>query len=131
MNDRLMAFALSLACMKEKLEKDERKKQILAFLRELKASDETIPNLYLYGSCFRLYSILKTLYKQAVPYYSVRDGHWVTEIDGNFYDINGRLTQTYVEEKEYKQGNASETASAYVHTYSNNLSTSYNKYEEI
>lgn len=128
--DRMMAFGLSLWAYELQKERQERKEQILQFLRELKASDEKIIKIYMYGSCFRLYKILKVLYPQAQALYSHSDGHWITKIDNYYYDINGKISEKYVEEKGYTVEPESE-ASAYIPTYSNAIGTHYNKYDEL
>lgn len=104
--------------------------KILKFLQELKSADSTIPRIFLEGSCFRLYRILEVFYPEAEPLYSDMDGHWITKIDGEYYDINGRLSPKYVEDKEYCFRSEVNKASAYVHTHSNNLGTPYEKYTE-
>ena len=128
MNDRLLAFSIAMIAV----EKLKRKKQILQFLRELRGSDDRMQKIFLEGSCFRLYCILKTIYPDAKPYYSQVDGHWITKIDGSYYDINGKLSKDYIKDKGYEHETETVTlASAYIHTASNQIGTSYRKYEEI
>lgn len=110
--------------------KENEKKKILNFLRELKASDETIARIFLKGSCFRLYKILKVIYPQAQALYSHSDGHWIVKIDEYYYDINGKISEKYVEDQEYKTEPESEI-SAYIPTHTNNIGTYYNKYDEL
>lgn len=101
---------------------------IIQFLKELKHSYHKNEIIYTEGSCFRLYSILKAIFYQAIPYYSVLDGHWITKIDGKFYDINGEICPEYVAQKRYeKEENTIVLASAYIPTYKRQ-NTSYNKY---
>jgi len=101
---------------------------IIQFLKELKHSYHKNEIIYTQGSCFRLYSILKTIFSEAVPYYSHLEGHWITEISGKFYDINGEICSEYVADKKYeKEENTIVLASAYIPTYKRQ-STSYNKY---
>lgn len=126
MNDRIMAFSISMECIKARNKKD----QILSFLKELRESDESITKIYLEGSCFKLFKILKSIYSEAKALYSTKDGHWITEINGYYYDINGRIAQEYVQEKNYETTNNTNETSASIHTYSNQMGTSYNKYEE-
>lgn len=105
---------------------------VLQFLRELRDSDSRMQKIFLEGSCFRLYCILKTIYPNAEPYYSQVDGHWVTKIDGSFYDINGKLSEEYINHKKYEHETKTVIlASAYIPTASNQIGTSYRKYEEI
>lgn len=103
---------------------------LLSFLRELKYSYHLNEQIYTQGSCFRLYKILQSLFLQANPYYSHLDGHWITEIDGKFYDINGEINWEYTEHKEYKLVTDEVTlASACVPTYGRQC-TGYGKYKE-
>jgi hypothetical protein len=104
-----------------------KQEQILDLLKELKSADDLIPKIFLNGSCYRLYKILKVIEPTAEAYYSHKEGHWITKIKDNYYDINGMINPKYIENKSYSLEIGSE-ASAYVHTYSNNLSTVYTKY---
>lgn len=110
---------------------EEKIKMILDFLRELRSADEKIPKIFTDGSCFRLFKILKVIYPDAIPLYSHRDGHWVTEINGQYYDIHGRINEQYIEDKCYEKTSEGTQVSAYIHTQSNNIGTSYSKYAEI
>ena len=104
---------------------------ILNFLRELKHAYHKNELIFTEGSCFRLYSILKTIFHQVSPYYSQIEGHWLTEIDGKFYDINGEVSEDYVEHKKYEKiTNKITLASAYIPTYKRQTS-SYSKYKSI
>lgn len=102
---------------------------ILNFLKELKSSYHKNEMIYTRGSCFRLFSILKTIFSGAVPYYSGLDGHWIVKIEGKFYDINGEINLNYVIDKKYEEiTDEVMLSSAYVPTYKRQ-STSYNKYK--
>lgn len=105
--------------------------EILKFLKELRNADATIPRIFLEGSCFRLCKILQIIYPEAIPMYSQKDGHWVTKIQEEYYDINGMLSKEYVRDKEYSEQNEITKESAYVHTHSNQLGTPYSKYKKI
>lgn len=103
---------------------------IINFLKELKYSYHKNEIVYTEGSCFRLYSILKTIFPQAIPCYSDMDGHWITKIDGKYYDINGEINENFAEQKEYKEITDKITlTSAYIPTYDGQCS-SYSKYIE-
>ena len=107
------------------------KNNILEFLKELKHSYHKNELIYTEGSCFRLYSILKTIFLQATPYYSQMDGHWITWIDSRFYDINGEISLDYVAHKKYEKIIDSTTlTSAYIPTYKRQMS-SYSKYVSV
>lgn len=95
----------------------------------LRNSDELIPKIYLKGSCYKLCLILVELFDGAVPYYSTIDGHWITKIDGNYFDIMGQISQRFVDNKKYECDLEPRVyQSANIHTYSNQLGCPYNKY---
>jgi len=103
-------------------------KNIIKFLKELKHSYHKNELIYTEGSCFRLYSILKTVFEDALPYYSTLDGHWIIKIDGRYYDINGEIWLEYIINKEYTLIEDEITlTSAYIPTYKRQCS-SYSKY---
>lgn len=104
---------------------------IVDFLKELKYSYHLNGKIYTEGSCFRLYKMLKCLFPNAKPYYSYIDGgHWITEINEKFYDINGEITRDYAEHKKYELIEDEITlASSYVPTFEGQCS-SYSKYKQ-
>jgi len=92
------------------------------FLKELKSSYHKNEMVYTEGSCFRLHSILKTLFPQAKPLYSILEGHWITEIDSRYYDINGEINADFAQQKEYREVTDTTTlSSAYSSNTSNNV----------
>lgn len=99
------------------------------FLQELKSAYYLNGEIFMEGSCFRLYKILKTIFPDAEPYYSQLDGHWITKINGEYYDINGCIDEKYKEFKNYELVTCNITLkSAYIPTYKGQ-STSYSKYK--
>ena len=74
---------------------------IKEFLKELRDSADIQYKIFTEGSCFRLYCILKVIFPQAKVYWSDRDGHAITEIDGKFYDIGGEVTKEYIDDMGY------------------------------
>lgn len=75
---------------------------ILNLLKQLKDSFPDAQKVYTEGSCFRLYLILNTIFPNCKPYYSEIDGHWITKIGNDYFDINGQLNEEYVEFKKYE-----------------------------
>ena len=63
--------------------------QILRVIKEIKASNPVMEEIFTQGSCFNLFMILNAMCIRAECYYSILDGHAVTMIDGTLYDING------------------------------------------
>ena len=118
--------------MKSKvLDENYRSISILRFLKELKDSYVDIPKIFLYGSCFRLYKILKIVYPISKPYYSELDGHWITKIGKKYYDINGEINKNYIEHKKYKLiKDEIILQSAYIPTHKGQT-CSYNKYKQV
>lgn len=64
--------------------------RIINFLAELRSSHPNIEHMFLNGSCMNLFCILRTIYPQAVAWYNI--DHIITEIDGKFYDITGKVS---------------------------------------
>lgn len=77
------------------------KQTIELFLRELCDSSDRIYGIFTNGSCVRLFAILKAIWHNADLYWSDRENHAITKIDGIFYDIGGVVNKEYVELKEY------------------------------
>jgi hypothetical protein len=114
----------------ERIHKEDSKRTIMNILKELRESDETIRKIFLNGSCYKLCKILKVIYPTSSALYSIQEGHWITRIGNEYYDINGRLKKEYVMEKSYEEHPEYEV-SADIPTHTNNIGTSYNKYAEI
>lgn len=57
----------------------------------LRLSFEGAVQVYTMGSCYRLYEILKTVFKNAEPWCYKSHSHVLTKIDGYFYDITGEI----------------------------------------
>lgn len=74
---------------------------ILEFLTKLRESADIQYKVFTEGSCFKLYEIIKTVFPQAEAYWSDRDGHCITKVDGEFYDIGGKLSESYTEDMGY------------------------------
>ena len=72
-----------------------RHEHLLAFLKELRDSADVQYKIFTEGSCFRLYKIIAAIYPEALPYWSDRDNHCITHLDGKFYDIGGEITTEY------------------------------------
>lgn len=102
----------------------------MAFLKELKYSHHDMERIFTSGSCFRLCKILEPICPGAIFHYSDRDGHWVTEYDGRFYDINGEIDKEYIDYKKYlPQVEYRTLASAYI-AKADGEGGSYSKYIE-
>lgn len=56
------------------------------FIRQFKDCRDT----FLYGCCYWFAVILKSRFRGRIFYHPI-DGHFVTQIDGSFYDIRGVL----------------------------------------
>jgi len=76
--------------------------QIELFLKELRDSADIIYRIFTSGSCYRLYPIMKTVFPNATAWWSDRDNHCVVEIEGNFYDIGGKLNEDRVKNSYYE-----------------------------
>lgn len=49
---------------------------------------------YLKGSCYQLFKILKSVYPEANAWISDSPLHVISEINGKYFDINGRLIES-------------------------------------
>jgi hypothetical protein len=71
------------------------------FISLLRNSDKFIKEIYSCGGCWQFYKILKALYPDAIPYKVMSDiwckdfDHIVSEIKGNYYDIEGNVNHKY------------------------------------
>lgn len=63
--------------------------QILNQIAAIRASHSQMSNIFLYGSCLNLFCILKSFYPESEAFFN--QDHVVTQIDGKFYDITGRV----------------------------------------
>lgn len=71
------------------------------FLRELRESADLQFVIFTQGSCYRLGMILKTIFPEAVIYWSDLDNHAIVRIDGVFYDIGGVIKDSYANNNGY------------------------------
>ena len=87
---------------------------ILNFINTLRDSFDGGDEVYLSGSCYHLYKILKTIFPDAECYFSNMHDHVITKIEGVFYDIKGVVNNTegyipLVEHKNYNHDTLSST----------------------
>ncbi|WP_442636489.1 hypothetical protein [Rossellomorea marisflavi] len=61
------------------------------FIKALRESDDYIATIYMNGSCYKFFELLKKIYPQSVPLIDEDKGHIVTEIDGVKYDVTGEV----------------------------------------
>lgn len=102
--------------------------KILNLLTALRESDQKVLEVFMSGSCYRLYHVLQSVFPTAIPLYSHKQGHWVVEINNRYYDIGGEIKKDYIEHNEYKYENADFQKSASLITHSNGFTTAYSKY---
>lgn len=62
---------------------------VLEFITTVRASFGGSIAVYTMGNCYQFYEILKVVFPNAEPYES--GGHVVTKINGEFYDIKGKM----------------------------------------
>lgn len=96
---------------------------ILNFINTLRNSFDGGDEVYLSGSCYHLYKILKTIKPSAECYFSNMHDHVITKIDGVFYDINGIVkdTKEYIPLKEHKNYNHDTLSSSVFSIYGLNI----------
>jgi hypothetical protein len=80
---------------------------VLNFINTLRNSFDGGDEVYLSGSCYHLYKILKTIFPNAECYFSNMHDHVITKIDNTFYDIKGVVKNIdgYIPLKEHKNYN--------------------------
>jgi len=65
--------------------------RVLHFLAILRDTVPDATRRYTQGGCWQLYGLLHAAWPQATPWYDHVNGHVITEIDGHWYDIHGRV----------------------------------------
>ena len=72
----------------------------LVLINSIEASFIGAHQVYTNGSCIRFYQILKTVFPEALPYWSEESRHMITRIGKKYYDISGEVecTPDYVHE---------------------------------
>lgn len=75
--------------------------QIVNFITQLRESHVAMSDVFLCGSCYHLFAVLRAIEPSAKPWYKVNPGHVYTEIGGRFYDILGAHTFT---RKQFESG---------------------------
>lgn len=76
-------------------------RKILEFLKELRDSADIQYKIFTEGSCYKLFVLLKVVFPTAKAYWSDRCNHCITEIDGKYYDIGGKINKTYMLDNGY------------------------------
>lgn len=71
-----------------------RHEKILSFITAISDSFPDSIFVYTNGGCYKFYLILNSVFKEAVCYYSIVEGHVITEIGGRYYDITGEVKRT-------------------------------------
>jgi len=64
--------------------------KVLNLISTIRASFGASIAVYTCGNCYQLYEILKMVFPDAEAFES-KSGHVFTKIDGEFYDIRGKL----------------------------------------
>lgn len=62
--------------------------KVLLFIKSIRESFGASIAVYTMGNCYQFYEILKTVFPDAEAF---ENGHVLTKIDGEFYDIRGKL----------------------------------------
>jgi hypothetical protein len=95
-----------------------KRSRVLSFIEEVDNSNPVIRDIFLNGSCFNFYHILKVVFPSSVCYYSQVAGHVITRIGDCYYDITGEVLGVddyvridtiwskgfYNDEKDFKKG---------------------------
>lgn len=70
-------------------------RKILNPIENIRDSHSSMTDIFLFGSCFNFYLILKSFYPAAIPYYN--SDHIITRIGRKYYDI----TDVILDYKDY------------------------------
>lgn len=65
--------------------------KILELITEIRNSNPVMMDIFLLGSCFNFYHILKVVFPESICYYGQVPGHVITKIENRFYDISGEI----------------------------------------
>lgn len=79
----------------------ENRDKIVKFIEDFKQydTDGTLEKTFLNGYCYWFAYMLDGRFLNARIQYEPIEGHFVTEIDGRYYDIRGDVTDIYKESK--------------------------------
>lgn len=79
----------------------ESRSQILKFIEDFKQYDKdgSLEETFLNGYCYWFAYMLDGRFLNARIQYEPIEGHFVTEIDGRYYDIRGDVTDIYKDAK--------------------------------
>jgi hypothetical protein len=66
--------------------------KILNIISNIRDAHPSMINVFTNGGCFKFYVILHSIFPEAICYYN--EHHVITEIDGKYYDITGRVKKT-------------------------------------
>lgn len=64
--------------------------QLERFLSALRRSHPDMEHIFLNGSCFYLWDIVRTVFPEVEPWYSQVEGHIYLKYKDRFYDILGK-----------------------------------------
>lgn len=64
------------------------------FINALNKSDPSFGTVFMYGSCYRFHLLLKALFPSATVLINEKKDHVISEIDGQYYDISGKVEAT-------------------------------------
>ena len=60
------------------------------FLSRLRAAHPDMETLFLHGSCYELFNVMRVMWPKAEPWYVVEEGHVYVKVGPWFYDIRGK-----------------------------------------
>lgn len=63
------------------------------FISALRDSHPAMVDIFKNGSCYQLFLIIRTVYPNAAAWHDPVAGHVYVEVNGQFYDIDGRVYQ--------------------------------------
>lgn len=98
------------------------------FIDTLRNSFDGCDEVYLSGSCYHLFTILKLVFPRAECYFSISKSHVITKINNQFFDINGLVNdvESYKKLENHKNYTHETMASTLFSIYGLNVVASNN-----
>jgi hypothetical protein len=70
--------------------------EVLFFIEQLRKSDRYISEIYLFGSCYKFYEMIKSIAPDADAYMTSNEAHVVVFLYGEYFDITGIVHDDFI-----------------------------------
>jgi hypothetical protein len=65
-------------------------------LSRLRGAHPDMETIFMHGSCFELYGVMRAIWPDSEPWYQPIEGHVYTKVGSHLYDIRGKHRRTTV-----------------------------------